>query len=161
MSRSNIPIKTGPDWGALLLVVLSLALATLAGIIAFRWSRDFFATTAVFQVGDAPPLPDSPAALTQTAAATAQQGPASTPSTPVAPTLPAVPAAVKWQGTRQVTLLVMGLDYRDWLEGVDVPRTDTMILFAIDPDFTVVIDVGLKKDPGAGYGDTIYLFGQL
>ena len=33
------------------------------------------------------------------------------------------------------------------------------VLLAVDPDLTIVIDVGLKKDPGAGYGDTVYLFG--
>jgi hypothetical protein len=34
-------------------------------------------------------------------------------------------------------------------------------LLAVNPDLTIVIDVGLKKDPGAGYGDAVYLFGEL
>ena len=157
MPRLSVPpdsTKPAPDWGAVILIVLSLVLATLAGIVAFRWSRDFFATTAVFQVGDAPPIPEAPTALPLGVTITPQD-PDITLTAP-APTLPAAPAAVKWQGTSQVTLLVMGLDYRDWLEGVDIPRTDTMILFAIDPLKKTAGMMSIPRDmwvsiPGFGY----------
>ncbi len=38
-----------------------------------------------------------------------------------------------WNGTDRVTVLVMGLDYRDWEQGNGPPRTDTMILVTVDP----------------------------
>lgn len=38
-----------------------------------------------------------------------------------------------WDGAQRVTILVMGLDYRDWEIGEGAPRTDTMILLTIDP----------------------------
>lgn len=169
MPRSNDPSTSAKftfDWGAFLLIILSLALAVLAGIVAFRWSRDFFATTPVFQVGDAPPIPEAPTALPKGVTITPTD-PLKTATAP-APTLPAAPAAVKWQGTRQVTLLVMGLDYRDWLEGVDVPRTDTMILFAIDPLKKTAGMMSIPRDmwvsiPGFGYSriNTAYRDGEM
>jgi len=48
---------------------------------------------------------------------------------PIAPEAP--PPA--WDGTKRVTMLVMGIDYRDWSSGTDYSRTDTMILLTIDP----------------------------
>ena len=38
-----------------------------------------------------------------------------------------------WQGSERVTVLLMGLDFRDWEAGDDAPRTDSMILLTIDP----------------------------
>ncbi len=38
-----------------------------------------------------------------------------------------------WDGKRRVTILLMGLDYRDWVAGSGFPRTDTMMLATIDP----------------------------
>lgn len=43
-----------------------------------------------------------------------------------------VPLPEPWDGTSRVNLLFMGLDYRDWEAG-EIPRTDTMILFTLDP----------------------------
>ncbi len=38
-----------------------------------------------------------------------------------------------WDGTKRVTMLVMGIDFRDWESGTDYSRTDTMMLLTIDP----------------------------
>jgi LCP family protein required for cell wall assembly len=40
---------------------------------------------------------------------------------------------VAWDGTERVTILLMGLDFRDWLRDEGPPRTDTMVLLTIDP----------------------------
>jgi hypothetical protein len=42
------------------------------------------------------------------------------------------PTAQAWDYTSRVNILVLGLDYRDWLSGGG-PRTDTMILVSMDP----------------------------
>lgn len=38
-----------------------------------------------------------------------------------------------WDGADRVTILIMGLDYRDWSSGEEASRSDTMILLTIDP----------------------------
>jgi len=38
-----------------------------------------------------------------------------------------------WTGEERVTILLMGLDYRDWSAGTGPPRTDSMILLTLDP----------------------------
>jgi len=38
-----------------------------------------------------------------------------------------------WDGTGRVTVLVMGLDFRDWEAGSGPSRTDTMMLLTMDP----------------------------
>ena len=42
------------------------------------------------------------------------------------------PAAQPWDGTSRVTILIIGLDYRDWEAG-GPPRSDTMMLLTLDP----------------------------
>jgi LCP family protein required for cell wall assembly len=46
-----------------------------------------------------------------------------------------IPEAVPdpWTGEERVTILLLGLDYRDWIGGTGPPRTDSMILITIDP----------------------------
>lgn len=39
----------------------------------------------------------------------------------------------EWNGADRVNILVMGLDYRDWVSGDGPPRTDTMMLVTVDP----------------------------
>jgi len=46
---------------------------------------------------------------------------------------PSGPQPEAWDGASRVSVLVMGLDYRDWAAGEGAPRTDTMILLTIDP----------------------------
>lgn len=43
------------------------------------------------------------------------------------------PEPLPWDGASRVTLLIMGLDYRDWQDGNGPPLTDTMLLLTIDP----------------------------
>jgi len=38
-----------------------------------------------------------------------------------------------WNGVDRVSILLMGLDYRDWEQGNGPPRTDSMMLVTIDP----------------------------
>jgi LCP family protein required for cell wall assembly len=41
--------------------------------------------------------------------------------------------APEWNGSDRVTVLLMGLDYRDWLANEGAPRTDSMMLLTLDP----------------------------
>lgn len=58
----------------------------------------------------------------------------STPEPGTTPTAVMVQATREpWNGTDRVTILLMGLDYRDWLSGDGPPRTDSMMLVTVDP----------------------------
>jgi LCP family protein required for cell wall assembly len=43
------------------------------------------------------------------------------------------PSLTPWDGAGRVTVLLLGLDYRDWSQGSDASRSDTMILLSLDP----------------------------
>jgi len=43
------------------------------------------------------------------------------------------PTLMPWDGKERVTVLVMGVDYRDWLAGEGAARSDTMVLLTMDP----------------------------
>lgn len=77
------------------------------------------------------------------------------------------PQPVPWDGANRVSLLVMGLDYRDWSAGEGPPRTDTMILFTIDPVNLSAGMISIPRDlwvsiPGFDYGriNTAYMLGD-
>jgi LCP family protein required for cell wall assembly len=79
------------------------------------------------------------------------------------------PEAQPWDGASRVTILVMGLDFRDWEAG-EVPRSDTMILVSVDPINLTVGMLSIPRDmwvviPGSaeGYGkiNTAYNIGEL
>jgi LCP family protein required for cell wall assembly len=49
-----------------------------------------------------------------------------------------------WDGKERITILLMGLDFRDWESGDGPPRTDTMMLLTIDP---VAMTAGMLSIP--------------
>jgi len=72
-----------------------------------------------------------------------------------------------WDGGSRVTLLFIGLDERDWEEGQGAPRSDTMILFTIDPVSKTAGMLSVPRDmwvniPGFGYSriNTAYSSGE-
>ncbi len=77
------------------------------------------------------------------------------------------PIPEPWDGASRVTVLVMGLDYRDWAAGEGAPRTNSMILLTVNPlDRTAGI-LSLPRDlwvniPGFNYAriNTAYSLGE-
>lgn len=72
-----------------------------------------------------------------------------------------------WDGKERVTLLLMGLDYRDWLSGDGPPRTDTMMLLTIDPVTKTAGMLSIPRDlwveiPGFEHNrvNTAYFLGE-
>jgi polyisoprenyl-teichoic acid--peptidoglycan teichoic acid transferase len=72
-----------------------------------------------------------------------------------------------WDGTSRVTVLVMGLDYRDWFTGDGPPRTDTMMLLTLDPLNNTAGMLSIPRDlwvaiPGFENGriNTAYFLGE-
>jgi LCP family protein required for cell wall assembly len=49
-----------------------------------------------------------------------------------------------WDGKARVTILVMGIDYRDWVASEGAPRSDTMMLVTVDP---ITMQAGMLSIP--------------
>ena len=121
------PSKT-TNWLLIALLVAFLMAALLTAYLTFVAVRDFVLSWSLTQ------LPGIAVSNSGKPLATAGPG------TPVVIQDAQTPLQVvggptpePWDGASRVTLLVMGLDYRDWLAGQGAPRTDTMILLTIDP----------------------------
>ncbi len=76
-------------------------------------------------------------------------------------------ALPSWDGNSRVTLLFIGLDQRDWEVGAGAPRSDTMILFTIDPVSKTAGMLSIPRDiwiniPGFWYSriNTAYALGE-
>lgn len=72
-----------------------------------------------------------------------------------------------WDGASRVNILFIGLDYRDYLANEGAPRSDTMILFTIDPQTKTAGMLSIPRDlwvniPGYGYSriNTAYSIGE-
>jgi len=72
-----------------------------------------------------------------------------------------------WDGTGRVTILVMGMDYRDWVGGSRASRTDTMMLLTMDPLNKTAGMLSIPRDlwvsiPGFDNNriNTAYFFGE-
>jgi polyisoprenyl-teichoic acid--peptidoglycan teichoic acid transferase len=81
---------------------------------------------------------------------------------------PAAELPPPWDGASRVTILVIGLDYRDWETGQTAPRSDTMILLTIDPVTKTAGMLSIPRDmwvniPGFGYFkiNNAYAYGEL
>jgi len=124
-------------------------------------------------------LPGLPPASCGVAAANPQTTPGvsiNAEGTPIAPTIssaPQVQMPPPWDGASRVTILIIGLDYRDWLAAQESPeiqgppRSDTMILLTIDPISKTAGMLSIPRDmwvniPGFGYGkiNTAYYLGE-
>lgn len=81
---------------------------------------------------------------------------------------PSGPQPEPWDGASRVSVLVMGLDYRDWATNEGAPRTDTMILLTLDPlartagILSIPRDLWVNIPGGFNYGriNTAYSLGE-
>jgi LCP family protein required for cell wall assembly len=55
------------------------------------------------------------------------------------------PPPIPWDGNSRINVLVMGLDSRE-AESDDIPRTDTMILFSLDPESRTAGMLSIPRD---------------
>jgi polyisoprenyl-teichoic acid--peptidoglycan teichoic acid transferase len=130
--------------------------AIIAAYFAYTRSYDFFLSFNLAQL---------PGLAIQNQPTPTPQGNTDPLPTPL-PTMSTGPAPVPWDGASPVTVLVMGLDYRDWEAGDGPPRTDTMILLTIDPLTKTAGMLNIPRDlwvsiPGFEYGriNTAYPLG--
>jgi LCP family protein required for cell wall assembly len=93
------------------------------------------------------------------------EAPLGVPPTPTLVPLGTTPEP--WSGNTRVTVLLMGLDFRDWVAGSGAPRTDTMMLVSIDPLTQQAAMLSIPRDlwieiPGYDHNriNTAYTFGE-
>ncbi len=150
--------STGAVKGLRTALLIGFCITILTAYLTFVTIRDFVASWKItnlpgITVQDATPLPG-------------QEGAAPEAVIPaLAPEIGSGPPT--WDGADRVTMLVMGLDYRDWEAGVGPPRTDTMILFTVDPINRTAGILSIPRDlwvniPGFEYGriNTAYMLGE-
>jgi len=77
------------------------------------------------------------------------------------------PTLTPWDGAGRVTILIMGVDARDWEAGEKYSRSDTMILFTLDPITKTAGMLSIPRDmwaaiPGFEHGkiNTAYYLGD-
>ena len=135
-----------------------ILLALVAAFFGFRLTRQLVATNETFSLrGD--PVANNSVDLDGDEV----EG---TPAPTEIP-LAALPTPEPWDGVTRVNILVMGLDYRDWEAG-ETPRTDTMIVFTLDPLNKTAGMISIPRDlwvsiPGFEYGkiNTAYYLGEV
>ena len=123
--------------------IIFIVLALTTSMVAFSMVRNLTSTMTILNLPGAPLLE----ALTGKNDGGSAQSSGST-------TGAATPEP--WDGTSRVTILVMGLDFRDWQSG-DTPHSDTMILLSIDPVTKTASMLSIPRDlwvniPGFDYG---------
>ncbi len=148
--------------------IIFWGVALFLGIFAFVFARNF---TACWNLTDLPG--QAPANCSGVSNIPAQFNPEGTPIATEA-VLPAPPVAApevalppSWDGASRINILFIGLDYRDWQANEGPPRSDTMILFTIDPLTKTAGMLSIPRDlwvniPGFGYSriNTAYSSGE-
>jgi LCP family protein required for cell wall assembly len=154
MKKPNLSFLKRISIVQIIVVVVAIALA----IPAFILTRNFVVS---WQITDLPGV-----AVKYNNQGQAQVASSTEVPTPADPGIPEenLPS---WDGSSRVTLLFIGLDERDWETGQGAPRSDTMILFTIDPVSKTAGMLSIPRDmwvniPGFGYSriNTAYSSGE-
>lgn len=153
MAKKRNPI----DRVTLIILGVFVVLAIITGIVVFSTARNIFKSWTVTSIGGVP-----------VDASGGNTGGSTGPAVPMDQELQTDgPKPDPWDGKSRVTVLVMGLDYRDWEAG-DPPRSDTMILATYDPISNTAGMLSIPRDmwvniPGFDYAkiNTAYFLGEV
>jgi LCP family protein required for cell wall assembly len=152
----TFPHRFHLDRLTLIVLIVFLILAVATGWAAFSLARNVFRSWSMTNLSGVPVGPNT-ASASGTAVANIPLN---------QPLQENGPAPEPWDGKSRVTVLVMGLDYRDWEAG-ETPRTDTMMLLTLDPLTRTAGILSIPRDmwvniPGFDYGkiNTAYFLGE-
>lgn len=156
MARPRTAART--DKVVVALVIVFVIIAILTAIVAFK---------VVNELVKGWTLTNLPGAAVPTGIPIGANLPTVTNITPNAPLSETGPTPTPWDGTTRINILVMGLDYDD-TEERRLPRTDTMILFTINPAdksagmLSIPRDLWVNIANGFGYAkiNTAYFLGE-
>jgi LCP family protein required for cell wall assembly len=161
------PVKIPKKFDFLTLIIqISIAILTVtAALLSFTIVRAFTSSWSLTSLPGDPLLAVDPLLteypVTQESGSTIE---ATAPSPQVSIDLQ--PTPVQWDGTKRVTVLLLGLDYRDWEAG-ETPRSDSMMLLTVDPLSKTAGILSIPRDiwtviPGFDYYkiNTAYFLGE-
>jgi LCP family protein required for cell wall assembly len=147
------------------LIFWGLSFAFAFGVFVFV--RGFTACWSVTNLPGSPPstCSNSSANPEDVFTVNPEGTPLAVPPTPVIAAPEVLPPA--WDGASRINILFIGLDYRDWVANEGPPRSDTMILFTVDPISKTAGMLSIPRDmwvniPGHGYSriNTAYSLGE-
>jgi LCP family protein required for cell wall assembly len=146
--------KSFANWSIGCLSVAFIASLIVAAILVHVIVSDLTSTYTGVGLNPFQPRPRDPT-----------ESPSGRPATPTLIRLESTPQP--WDGTSRVTLLIMGIDYRDWIVGEGAPRSDTMMLVSVDPVTFQASMLSIPRDlwveiPGFTYNriNTAYMLGE-
>lgn len=148
---------------------ISVMIAVALAIPAFAIVRNFVVCWSITELPGVPPAScDSNYRLESPQLTVDQQAvPAEIPEEAVEDIAAPEESLPAWDGNSRVTLLFIGLDERDWEVGASAPRSDTLMLFTIDPVSKTAGMLSIPRDlwvniPGLWYSkiNTAYAYGE-
>jgi LCP family protein required for cell wall assembly len=164
MLNHKQPIRYRTLFFRLALIAGVLFGAILLGLASFGAVRAMFVSQGRPTNQAGLPFSDSPqpTVVNELGTPLPANTPAPNPNAPLS-----MPTLTPWDGASRVTVLLLGLDYRDWQSGEKYSRSDTMILLTLDPLSKSAGILSIPRDmwvaiPGFQHGkiNTAYFLGD-
>ena len=163
METQPVRIRKQQDFTGLIIKIVIAILTVAAAMATYTITRTLVSSWSLTNIpGD--PLEFDPLSFTGQSTLDLENSGITGPI----PTLPAAlqPTPVQWNGVKRITILILGLDYRDWEAG-ETPRSDTMMLLTVDPVSKTAGMLSIPRDmwtviPGFDYYkiNTAYFLGE-
>lgn len=152
------------DFITLIIQIIIAILAVMAALVSYTIVRGITTSWSLTHLPGDPLLNADPLSYSYPTPEPIIVGGTSVPTHYIAPKIE--PTPVQWDGTKRVTVLLLGLDYRDWEAG-DTPRSDSMMLLTVDPLSKTAGILSIPRDmwtviPGFDYYkiNTAYFLGE-
>lgn len=129
------------DTGTRIILITFILLSLITAFLAYNFVRNFTSSMTILNLPGAPVVDQSQRGT---------NGGSSVPQMKLEQS-----TAEPWNGVSRVTILIIGVDYRDWQKN-DIPRSDTMILLTLDPVTKTAGILSIPRDlwvniPNYGY----------
>jgi LCP family protein required for cell wall assembly len=146
-SRKSRKKRALPAWATPVLVLFAVLALLLAGGLVYAGARNFAGNPDLSSQPKAPSF-----TINQSGEVVANEGNGQSSGSGSGGSVPdagggdSVLSFAKWQGTRRVTVLLMGIDRRREVESEKAYRTDSMMLLTIDPVGKKATILSLPRD---------------
>jgi len=164
MDTQPVKVRKSFDITTLIIQIVIAILAVTAALVSFAIVRSLVISWNITPLPGNPLLNADP--LKTQYPVTPLPGETAVPTQSVDLSAVIQPTPIQWNGTKRVTVLLLGLDYRDWEAG-ETPRSDSMILLTVDPQSKTAGMMSIPRDmwtiiPGFDYYkiNTAYFLGE-
>ncbi len=165
MDTKPVKIPSQRDFPTLIIQISFIILSVTAALVAYLAMRSITSSWSLTSIPGDPLLSVDPLKTDYpTPEPVEGENAAEIPTPEISVTLQ--PTPVQWDGVKRVTVLLLGLDYRDWEAG-DTPRSDSMMLLTVDPLSLKAGILSIPRDiwtviPGFDYYkiNTAYFLGE-